>query len=347
MPQMAPVSIQTREFEYNLPGELIAQAPVEPRDASRLLVINRSNCSVNEDRFADLVDHFKAGDLLILNNTKVIPARLSAKRAGGGKAELFLLKDLGDGRWEALVNPGKKIPVKSILTLTEEITVEVVDKAAEGGRIVQFSSAEEAAAVLKNLGQVPLPPYIKRPIEDSSRYQTVYASVEGSVAAPTAALHFTPRLLGRLKAKGVTIGYTTLHMGLGSFRPIKEELLAAHRMPVEYLYIPDEVAGLINQAKEEGRRVVACGTDVVRTLESTAQDGGRIEAFQGTTGLFITPGYQFKVVDMLITNLHLPRSSHLVLVSAFAGRDLIFEAYAYAIAKKFRFYTFGDATLII
>lgn len=339
--------MQTREFEYHLPDELIAQTPVEPRDASRLLVINRSSCSVTEGRFADLVDYFKAGDLLILNNTKVIPARLPAKRGGGGRAELFLLKDLGDGRWEALVNPGKKIPVHSMLTLTEEITVEVVGKTAEGGRIVQFASADEAAAALKNLGQVPLPPYIKRPIEDASRYQTVYASVEGSVAAPTAALHFTPGLLDRLKAKGVTIGYTTLHMGLGSFRPIKEELLAAHSMPVEYLYIPDDVAGMVNQAKQEGRRVVACGTDVVRTLESAARSDGRIEAFQGTTGLFITPGYQFKVVEMLITNLHLPRSSHLVLVSAFAGRDLIFKAYAYAIAKKFRFYTFGDATLII
>jgi S-adenosylmethionine:tRNA ribosyltransferase-isomerase len=338
--------MRTREFEYHLPDELIAQVPVEPRDASKLLVINRSCCTIAEDRFTDLANHFRAGDLLILNNTKVIPARLLAKRVGGGRAELFLLKSLGDGRWEALVNPGKKIPVHSILTLTKEITVRVVDRTAEGGRVVQFSSAEEAETVLKSLGQVPLPPYIKRPIEDVSRYQTIYASEEGSVAAPTAALHFTSELLNRLKAKGVSIGYITLHMGLGSFRPIKEDVLSAYRMPVEHFYIPDDVASMVNLAKQGGRRIVACGTDVVRALETVAQSDGRIKSFQGTTGLFITPGYQFKIVEMLITNLHLPRSSHLVLVAAFAGRELIFKAYTYAIAKKFRFYTFGDATLI-
>jgi len=363
--------MQTKEFEYNLPTELIAQTPIEPRDASRLLVIDRNSRSVTDRVFTDIIDYFTPGDLLILNNTKVIPARLSAMRAGGGKAEIFLLKDLGDGRWEALVNPGSKIPVDSCLTLGkrasagisiterksasaeknmpagDHITVTVVDKTAAGGRIVRFSSPEQAETALRELGQVPLPPYIKQPITNASRYQTVYASIEGSVAAPTAALHFTPELLDRLKAKGVTIGYTTLHMGLGSFRPIKEELLAAHQMPAEYLFIPKDIAGMVNQAKAAGRRVVACGTDVVRTLESAAQGSGKIKAYQGNTGLFITPGYSFKVVDMVITNLHLPRSSHLVLVSAFAGRELIFHAYAYAVEKKFRFYTFGDATLIL
>lgn len=345
--------MQTKEFEYYLPGELIAQTPIEPRDASRLLVIDRRARSVTGRVFSEIIDYFEAGDLLILNNTKVIPARIAARRQGGGKAELFLLKDLGDGRWEALVNPGKKIPVNSILTLGEtgeksdQITAEVIGKTVEGGRIVRFSSSEQAQAALKNLGQVPLPPYIKKPITDGSRYQTVYASIEGSVAAPTAALHFTPGLLARLKSKGIFIGYTTLHMGLGSFRPIKEELLEAHRMPVEQLCIPEDVAHMVNQAKQEGRRVVACGTDVVRTLESAAVSHGLIAPFQGTTGLFITPGYRFKVVDTVITNLHLPRSSHLVLVSAFAGRDLIFEAYGYAVKNKFKFYTFGDATLIL
>lgn len=339
--------MQTKEFEYHLPEELIAQSPVEPRDASRLLVIERNAGSITERVFTDIVDYFRAGDLLILNNTRVIPARLPAKRAGGGKAEVFLLKDLGNGRWEALVKPGNKIFVDSTLTVGDNITVNVADKTAEGGRVVQFSSSEQAARALRDFGLVPLPPYIKRPLADASRYQTVYAAIEGSVAAPTAALHFTRELLDRLKAKGVIIGYTTLHMGLGSFRPIKEERLETHRMPVEYLCIPKEVAGQVNQAKLEGRRVVACGTDVVRTLESAARGAGRIKAFRGTTGLFITPGYKFKVVDMIITNLHLPRSSHLVLVSAFAGRDLIFKAYVRAIESKFRFYTFGDATLIL
>lgn len=345
--------MQTKEFEYHLPKELIAQTPIEPRDRSRLLVIDQRTRSITGRIFSEIIDYFKAGDLLILNNTKVIPARIAARHKGGGKAELFLLKDLGDGWWEALVNPGKKIPVNSILKLGEtednigQIAVEVIDKTAEGGRLVRFSSSKEAIAALKNLGQVPLPPYIKKPIPNASRYQTVYASIEGSVAAPTAALHFTTDLLARIKSKGVLIGYVTLHMGLGSFRPIKEGTLEAHRMPVEQLCISEEVAYLVNRAKQEGRRVVACGTDVVRTLESAAVGHGMIEPFQGTTDLFITPGYQFKIVDSVITNLHLPRSSHLVLVSAFAGRDLIFEAYTYAVKNKFRFYTFGDATLIL
>lgn len=339
--------MQTKEFEYILPEELIAQTPIEPRDASRLLVIDRNTNSSTERLFSDVVDYFKEGDLLVLNNTKVIPARLMAKRSGGGKTEIFLLKDLGNGRWEALVKPGSKTPVNSILTLGESITIRVEDKTEDGGRIVQFSSPEQAEIALRDFGQVPLPPYIKESISDISRYQTVYASIEGSVAAPTAALHFTPELLDKLREKGVTIAYTTLHMGLGSFRPIKEELLEAHRMPFEYLCVPEDVVEKVNQTKKEGRRVIACGTDVVRTLESAAVEKGRIKAFQGTTGLFITPGYEFKIVDLVITNLHLPRSSHLVLVSAFAGRELILKAYEHAVESKFRFYTFGDATLML
>ncbi|HSV30413.1 MAG TPA: tRNA preQ1(34) S-adenosylmethionine ribosyltransferase-isomerase QueA [Atribacteraceae bacterium] len=337
----------TREFDYHLPEELIAQTPIEPRDSSRLLVINRLNRSVSEHRFTDIIDYFQAGDVLVLNNTKVIAARLPARRAGGGKAEVFLLRDLGEARWEALVKPGNRIPVNSKLTLGRNLTVTVTAKTTEGGRIIQFRSDGEVEAALREVGQVPLPPYIKKPISDPARYQTVYASAAGSVAAPTAALHFTAELLDTLQEKGVTIGYTTLHMGLGSFRPIREELLEAHRMPVEYLQVPGEVAEMVNRAKKDGRTVVACGTDVVRTLESAARDNGKIASFQGTTDLFITPGYRFRVVDRFITNLHLPRSSHLVLVSAFAGRELIFEAYAYAVDKKFRFYTFGDATLML
>ena len=337
----------TKEFDYHLPEGLIAQTPVEPRDSSRLLVINRKISSVSDRKFSDIKEFFRRGDVLILNNTKVIAARLPAKRQGGGKAEVFLLKDLGNNAWESLVKPGNKIAVGSSLTIGDRIAVKVISDTGDGGRIIRFANADEVKIALNDVGQVPLPPYIKEPIADPSRYQTIYASVEGSVAAPTAALHFTPELLGAIKEIGVMIGFTTLHMGLGSFRPIKAENLDSHVMPEEFLHVPQDVVDMVNCAKREGRRVVACGTDVVRTLESAAEEVGKIRAYNGTTGLFITPGYQFKIVDMFITNLHLPRSSHLVLVSAFAGINLVKQAYAYAVGEKFRFYTFGDATLII
>jgi S-adenosylmethionine:tRNA ribosyltransferase-isomerase len=339
--------VLTKEFEYHLPEELIAQTPVEPRDSSRLLVIDRITGTVCDRHFSDVKDYFHPGDVLVLNNTKVIPARLPARRSGGGKAEIFLLKDLGDNAWEALVKPGSRIPVGSSLTIGNSITVRVVSIVDGGGRIIRFNNSDEVSMVLKDVGQVPLPPYIKNPLLDPSRYQTIYASVEGSVAAPTAALHFTPELLDTLKQIGVLIGFTTLHMGLGSFRPIKSENLETHVMPEEFLHVPQDVVDLVNSAKRDGRRVVACGTDVVRTLESASVEYGLIEPFHGKTELFITPGYQFKIVDMFITNLHLPRSSHLVLVSAFAGIELIRKAYNYAVKEKFRFYTFGDATLIL
>ena len=337
----------TKEFEYHLPEELIAQTPIEPRDSSRLLVIDRSNLKVSGRKFSDIKDYFRPGDVLILNNTKVIAARLPAKRPAGGKAEVFLLKDLGNNKWESLVNPGNKIPVGSSLVIGDQITVKVLSLTNDGGRIIKFNHSDDVKSALNGIGQVPLPPYIKTPISDPSRYQTVYASIEGSVAAPTAALHFTSALLDTLKETGVLIGYTTLHMGIGSFRPIKSENLESHIMPEEFLHVPQNVVDMVNSAKREGRRVVACGTDVVRTLESAAEEVGIIREYNGKTGLFITPGYQFKIVDMFITNLHLPRSSHLVLVSTFAGIDLIRQAYAYAVVEKFRFYTFGDATLII
>jgi len=339
--------VLTKEFEYHLPEELIAQTPIEPRDSSKLLVIDRSNLKVSGRKFSDIKDYFRPGDVLILNNTKVIAARLPAKRPAGGKAEVFLLKDLGNNKWESLVNPGNKIPVGSSLVIGDQITVKVLSLTNDGGRIIKFNHSDDVKSALNGIGQVPLPPYIKTPISDPSRYQTVYASIEGSVAAPTAALHFTSALLDTLKETGVLIGYTTLHMGLGSFRPIKAENLESHIMPEEFLHVPQNVVDMVNSAKREGRRVVACGTDVVRTLESAAEEVGIIREYNGTTGLFITPGYQFKIVDMFITNLHLPRSSHLVLVSTFAGIDLIRQAYAYAVDEKFRFYTFGDATLII
>lgn len=339
--------MNTREFEYHLPEHLIAQTPIEPRDASRLLVIDSKRQGIAESRFASIIEYFRPGDVLVLNNTKVIAARLPARRPGGGPAEVFLLKDLGNARWEALVRPGKRIPVGSTLVLGDGITASVVGKTPEGGRVIEFASLEEVERVVRDAGQVPLPPYIKTPLADPGRYQTIFASVEGSVAASTAALHFTSRLLNELTAKGVSVEYVTLHMGLGSFRPISSEFIGDHRVPAEFVHVPAAVAHRVNQAREAGGSIAACGTDGVRALESAARADGVLLPYRGTTDLFITPGYHFKVVDRFITNLHLPRSSHLVLVSAFAGLELVRKAYAFAVEQQFRFYTFGDATLVL
>jgi len=339
--------VQTKEFEYHLPEELIAQTPIEPRDSSRLMVIDRERQTIEEKKFFEIVGYFQPGDVLVLNNTKVISARLPARRAGGGKAEVFLLRDMGNARWEALVKPGSKIPVGSELSLSNGVKIHVAENTPDGGRVVAFRSQEEVRAALNEVGQVPLPPYIKATLNDPSRYQTVYASAEGSVAAPTAALHFTPELLESIRQKGVDIVFTTLHMGLGSFRPIKANTLEAHTMPVEFVQVSAEVSDVVNRARKNGKNVIACGTDVVRTLESAAAADGTLKPFCATTNLFITPGYRFKIVDRFITNLHLPRSSHLVLVSSFAGMELIRKAYAFAVGRQFRFYSFGDATFMV
>ncbi|HAI20921.1 MAG TPA: tRNA preQ1(34) S-adenosylmethionine ribosyltransferase-isomerase QueA [Clostridiales bacterium UBA8153] len=339
--------MHTREFEYHLPEHLIAQTPLEPRDACRLLVIDSRRQGIAESRFSSITEYFRPGDVLVLNNTKVMPARLPARRPGGGRAEVFLLKDLGNARWEALVRPGRRVLPGSTLALGDGITVSVVDKTPEGGRVIEFPSGEAAERAMRDVGQVPLPPYIKTALGDPGRYQTIFASVEGSVAASTAALHFTSRMLDELKARGVSIEYVTLHMGLGSFRPISAERIGDHRMPAEYVHVPDAVAHTVNQARAAGGSIAACGTDGVRALESAARGDGVLLPYRGTTDLFITPGYRFKVVDRFITNLHLPRSSHLVLVSAFAGCELVREAYAFAVKRQFRFYTFGDATLVL
>ncbi len=362
--------MQTKEFEYLLPKELIAQEPIEPRDSSKLLVLERRKQAVRDEKFGDILNYLKEGDILVLNDSRVIPVRLPARKITGGKAEVFLLKNSGGGRWEALVKPN--VPSGTELFLCEDRAVhpvrenpegerdkvvppcgmafsngvKILEKTADGSRIVEFSSSETAQLALEKYGQVPLPLYIKKPLINPDRYQTVYAKKEGSVAAPTAALHFTTELLKRIEAKGVEIVYLTLHMGWGTFRPIKEDTVEKHRLPDEYYNVSDLVAQKINAAKKEGRRVIACGTDVVRTLETVGQNGA-IKSGEGMTSFFITPGYKFKIVNLLITNLHLPRSSHLVLVSTFAGKDFVLRAYQYAIEKKFRFYTFGDATLVI
>lgn len=339
--------MDTERFEYRLPKELIAQHPISPRDSSRLLVLERKEETVKEDTFRNLIDYLSRDDILVLNDTRVIPARLSARRIGGGRSEVFLLKDLGRGRWNALVRPGAKLSAGTEVVVGKNIPVKILERTVDGGRIVEFPSSRMGELALRKFGQVPLPPYIKEPVSDPERYQTIYAKKEGSTASPTAALHFTPELLKQIEDKGITIVYVTLHMGSGSFQPIREESLEKHRMPVEDYEVSESAAGKIDKAREEGRRVVACGTDVVRVLETAVKENGRLEPGSATTNLFIIPGYKFKVVDVLITNLHLSRSSHLVLVSAFAGRNFILKAYQYASKKGFRFYTFGDATIVI
>lgn len=338
--------MKTEKFDYSLPKELIAQSPRQPRDSSRLLVLERKNETIKEDVFKNIINYLNVGDILVLNNTRVIPARLPARRVSGGKAEVFLLRKLEKDKWEALVKPGAKLPSGAELSIGEDIKVKILEKLGDGRRVLKFLPPGTGEIALREFGQIPLPPYIKKPISDPGRYQTVYAKEDGSVAAPTAALHFTPTLLRQIEKKGIIILYLTLHMGLSSFVPIREEVVEDHTILPEYYSISEVTARRINQAKEEGKRIIACGTDVVRALESSVKDG-RLQSSCGNTSLFITTGYKFKITDVLITNLHLPRSSHLVLVSAFADRDFVLRAYQFAIDKKFRFYTFGDATVVI
>lgn len=335
--------LKTELFDYHLPWELIAQQPVEPRDSSRLLVMDRSSGKVSETVFGNVLNWLEAGDILVINDTRVIRARLSGRKPTGSKVEIFLLHTLGDGRWEALLKP---YPSAKVVLLGDGLPVHVTEKTDQGTFVVRFPTPESAVEAMEKWGDTPLPPYIKEPLANPERYQTVLAREQGSTAAPTAALHFTPELLQTVRDKGVQVVSFTLHMGVGSFRPIKTEFVAEHSLSAEYYSLPLETVSAVRQAKERGNRVVACGTDAVRALESAAQAGEVGPAF-GWTNLFITPGYRFKVVDRIITNLHLPRSSHLVLISAFASRELVLRAYAYAVREKFRFLSFGDTTLII
>ena len=338
--------MKTEEFDYHLPPEAIAQEPAEPRDSSRLLVLDRSTGELHETVFRQIVDYLRSGDVLVLNDTRVIPARLHGRKPTGGRCEVFLLRDLGGGRWEALVRPARRLKPGSEV-FVGDVKLKVIERTPEGTRVVEFPSEENAEGVLQRHGEVPLPPYIKRPLEDPERYQTVFARSPGSTAASTAALHFTRELLDRLQQKGVKVVWFTLHMGLGSFRPIKTEEVEDHRLPPEIYILPPETASEVNRAKAEGRRVIACGTGAVRVLEGVAGEDGMLRAGSGMVDIFILPGYKFRVVDGMITNFHLPRSSHLVLVSAFAGREEVMRAYRRALEKGFRFLSFGDAMLIL
>ena len=335
------------DFDYFLPEEQIAQVPAEPRDFSRMMVLSPKTQSIEHRHFYQLDEYLMDGDVLIFNDTRVIPARLiGVRQPTGGKAEVFLLRQLERDRWEVLVKPGKKMRVGSVITFGHELSCEVLAYTDFGGRIVKFSYEGIFEEILDRLGTMPLPPYIHETLEDPERYQTIYSREKGSAAAPTAGLHFTESLMDRLRKKGVHLGFVTLHVGLGTFRPVQVDEIEDHVMHSEFYSIPTETADLIRMAKQEGRRVVAVGTTSIRTLESAAVDHGMIEEKRGQTNIFIYPGYQFKIVDAVITNFHLPKSTLIMLVSAFAGREFTLQAYRTAVEENYRFFSFGDAMLI-
>lgn len=340
--------MKVSDFDYNLPKELIAQKAIEPRDASRLLILERKTKKITHRHFRDIVDYLYPGDVLVLNQTKVIPARLFGHKVPtGGRVEILLLKPVKENTWEALVRPGKRVHAGDVIDIANGgLRAQVIDY-TEGGRLLQFQSAQNFDVLLQKLGQIPLPPYIKEKIEDPSRYQTVYASASGSVAAPTAGLHFTEELLEEIRKKGVRVTSLILHVGVGTFRPVKAEKVEEHHMHKEYYEVSQAAAQIINETRQKGGRVVAVGTTVVRTLESVADENGIIYPGQGETELFIYPGYKFKAIDALLTNFHLPRSTLLMLVSAFTGIENIKTAYEEAIRQRYRFYSFGDAMFII
>ena len=340
--------MKTSDFYYDLPQELIAQTPLDKRDTSRLMTLDRVTGAVEHHHFYELPDFLNPGDCLILNNSRVLPARLLGQRLpGGGACEILLLIDRGDKVWECLVRPGKKMrPGARVSFGNGELTAEIVGEVEGGNRLVRFDYEGIFLEVLERLGKMPLPPYIKEELQDQERYQTVYSKVLGSAAAPTAGLHFTPELLEKIASKGIGIGYVTLHVGLGTFRPVKEEEITDHEMHSEFCTIPQETADLINRTKAGGGRCICVGTTSCRTLESWAAEDGHMEAKAGWTNIYIYPGYHFKVMDGLVTNFHLPESTLIMLVSAFAGREHVLAAYAEAVKERYRFFSFGDAMFL-
>lgn len=337
-----------KDFYFDLPEELIAQDPLTDRSSSRLLVLDKESGMVEHHIFKDIIHFLEPGDCLVLNNTKVIPARLIGHKEDTGAAiEVLLLKHLEDGTWETLVKPGKKArPGARIVFGDGLLTAEVEDIMEEGNRKIRFEYEGVFEEILDQLGEMPLPPYITHKLQDKNRYQTVYAKYEGSAAAPTAGLHFTPELLDALEKKGVKLAYVTLHVGLGTFRPVKEDNLLNHHMHTEYYQVSAEAAEMINSTKARGNRVICVGTTSCRTIESAADEKGHLEESSGDTSIFIYPGYQFKVLDGLITNFHLPESTLVMLVSALAGREHVLAAYEEAIKERYRFFSFGDAMFI-
>lgn len=341
--------MKTSDFYYDLPPELIAQTPMEKRDGSRLMTLDRRTGETGHRHFYDLPSLLRPGDCLILNDSRVLPARLLGQRLpGGGACEVLLLTDRGENVWECLVRPGRKLRTGARMTFGDgSLTAEVGGEEADGNRLVRFAYEGIFLEVLERLGKMPLPPYIKEELLDRERYQTVYSKVLGSAAAPTAGLHFTPELLEEIRARGVRIGCVTLHVGLGTFRPVKEEAIEDHDMHSEFCTVPPETAELINRTKAEGGRVICVGTTSCRTLESWAEEDGHMEPRSGWTNIYLYPGCRFKVMDGLVTNFHLPESTLIMLVSAFAGREAVLNAYREAVAERYRFFSFGDAMFIL
>lgn len=340
--------MKTHDFYYDLPEELIAQTPLAQRDSSRLLTLDRETGEIGHYHFYDILDRLNPGDCLVLNNSRVLPARLLGHRVPTmGAVEVLLLKDLGDGVWECLTKPGRKTQPGTELSFGDgALTATVVEALETGNKRIKFHYEGIFLEVLERLGKMPLPPYIKEELQDGERYQTVYSKVNGSAAAPTAGLHFTNELLERLKEKGIKLAFVTLHVGLGTFRPVKAEEIADHHMHAEFCMISQETADLLNETKKNGGRVVCVGTTSCRTLESLANDDGTFEEKSAWTEIFIYPGYHFKAMDALITNFHLPESTLVMLVSAFAGREHVLRAYEEAVRQRYRFFSFGDAMFI-
>ena len=341
--------MNVKDYDYDLPEELIAQDPLEDRSSSRLMVLDRQTGDMEHRHFTDILEYLHPGDCLVINNTKVIPARLfGVKEDTQAKIEVLLLKRKENDIWETLVKPGKKAKPGTKLVFGDGLlTAEVVDVVEEGNRLIQFHYDGIFEEILDQLGQMPLPPYITHQLKDKNRYQTVYAKYDGSAAAPTAGLHFTKELLQKVKDMGVDIAEVTLHVGLGTFRPVKVENVLDHHMHSEFYMVSQEAADKINRAKESGHRVIAVGTTSTRTLEAAADENGRLHETSGWTEIFIYPGYQFKVIDALITNFHLPQSTLVMLVSALAGREHVLHAYEIAVKERYRFFSFGDAMLIL
>ena len=339
--------MQKSDFYYDLPEELIAQTPIEPRDSSRLMKIDRQSGEIIHDRFYNICDYLKKGDLLVLNDSKVFPARIyGVKPSTGVNVGFLLLKHIELDKWEVMVRPGRRLKAGTLVEFSDELSAEILDIAEGGNRIVKFNCKGNFYEVLDKIGQMPLPPYIKEKLKEKDRYNTVYCREEGSAAAPTAGLHFTERVFEALREKGVDTAYVTLHVGLGTFRPVKEDNILDHKMHVEHYSVPNETVEKIKACKARGGRVISVGTTSCRTLESAAQSG-ELKPGSGDTGIFIYPGYRFKVIDGLLTNFHLPESTLIMLVSAFLGREKTLAAYEEAIRERYRFFSFGDAMIIV
>ncbi len=339
--------MKVSEFDYDLPEELIAQTPIEKRDESRLMVLDRSKQTIEHKIFKDIIEYLEPGDCLVRNNTKVIPARIYGKKETGAHVEFLLLNNIEGDIWESIVRPGNKLHVGTKVIFGDGLlTAEILEIMPGGTRKVKFTYKGIFNEILDKIGLMPLPPYIHEELKDNDRYQTVYAKYEGSAAAPTAGLHFTPELLKQIEEKGIKIANVTLHVGIGTFRPVKEENVEEHQMHTEHFYIKQEDVDKINETKQQGKRVIAVGTTSCRVLETIADENGMVKETEGDTGIYIYPGYHFKCLDGLITNFHLPQSTLLMLVSALAGKDYIMKAYNEAVKEKYRFFSFGDAMFI-